>query len=133
VGINRCIKAPSWIKVKVQLLLLSPIKHGAPFASFLEIPRFVDQSGLEKGSLVHVKVALEDPLLEVIRPNLLFRLGHLASWWLHDGDTLGAVMASGGRSASTIMTKTADADTTNARGTLGTSAEILRPVKSLGS
>ena len=40
--------------------------------------------------LVHVEVALQDPLLEGIRA--LWLWWNLADWWLHDGDALGALV-----------------------------------------
>lgn len=46
--------------------------------------------GVKAGALIHVEVALEDPLLHGI--GNLGLLGHLTRGRLHDGDTLGALV-----------------------------------------
>ena len=70
-------------------------------------------------NLVHVKVSLQDALLEVIRTFLLHWLRHLCRRF-HDGNALGATVIAG---RGKLGTRTSD------RAALGAGAEIVRPIK----
>lgn len=58
-------------------------------------------NAVDISSSVHVEVALEDPLLEVVWPHLFLRLRHLAGRWLHGGDTLSSAVSSARRAVGT--------------------------------
>ncbi|MGG6495154.1 UNVERIFIED_CONTAM: hypothetical protein NY603_19725, partial [Bacteroidetes bacterium 56_B9] len=53
---------------------------------------------------IHVKVSLENSLLEMIWSDLLLWLWHFSCWWLHDCHALAAIMfQSGGWRGSGIV------------------------------
>ncbi len=70
--------------------------------------------------LVHVKVALQDAFLKVIRPHLLFRLRRCGRWWLHDSHAFGASVT---HSRPIHTTCTCD------RSAFGACAEVVRPIE----